>query len=545
MTGSTDFDVIVVGAGFGGLAALRKFRDDLGCRTVALEAASGAGGVWWWNRYPGARCDVESLQYCYSFSDELAQEWEWSERFATQPEILRYIDYVTAKFDLARDIRFDTRVASVVFDEGAACWTLTSEQGDVFTARYVVLASGPLSTPNIPDLPDREAFKGEVYHTGRWPHRPVDFAGKRVVLIGTGSSGVQAAPVIAQEAAHLYVLQRTPAHVIPARNRPHFPGEQQAVKARYGELRAAWNATPGAATWRTLPTDEIVVTGDTSVFEVDEQERRDTFERAWSYGGLALHRSFKDVLVDPPASEKVNEFIHAKIDEIVRDPTTAEALKPRQYYGTKRPILDSGYYEMFNQPNVSLVDVRADPIESFTTDGIRTRERTIAADAVVFATGYDAMTGSLLRIDVRGRAGVSLNDVWRDGPQSYLGLMVRGFPNLFIVCGPQSPSVLANVITANEQQVDWIADAIRMLDDQGPATMEPVGAAQDAWRDHVNELGAASIYTKGDNWYIGANIPGKPRVFLPYIGFPPYVAKCDEEAANGYPGFEIRQTMHA
>ena len=533
------FDVIVVGAGFAGLAALHRFRDALGYKVQVFEAAAGAGGVWWWNRYPGARCDVESLQYSYEFSDALLQEWNWTERFATQPEILSYVDHVVERFDMAKDIRFSTRVTSAIFDEKTARWALTTDKGDRCQARYVVMASGPLSTPNIPPFPGREDFKGEVYHTGQWPHHPVDFKGKRVAVIGTGSSGVQAAPVIAETAAQLYVMQRTPGHSIPARNRMHYPGEQAAVKARYKELRKIWNSTPGATAWRSLPTDEVVVTGDKSVFSVDEQERRETFERAWKNGGNAMHRSFNDILVDTKASTLVNAFLHAKIDEIVRDKKTAEMVKPRQFYGTKRIILDSGYYEMFNRPNVTLVDVKRDPIEKLTAPGIKTRDASYDVDVIVFATGYDALTGSLTRMDIRGRAGVKLGDVWKDGPQSYLGMMVVGFPNLFIVSGPQSPSVLANVIVANEQQVNWIGEALRHLDATGVETIEATPEAQKAWVEHVNEVGQASIYTKGDSWYVGANIAGKPKVFMPYIGFPRYVAKCEDVVAKGYEGFAL------
>jgi cyclohexanone monooxygenase len=533
------FDVIVVGAGFAGLAALHKFRDELGYATAVFEAAAGAGGVWWWNRYPGARCDVESLQYCYEFSDALLQEWNWTERFATQPEILSYVEHVVERFDMAKDIRFSTRVTSAVFDEKTARWTIETDKGERCQARYVVMASGPLSTPNIPPFPGREDFKGEVYHTGQWPHHPVEFKGKRVAVIGTGSSGVQVAPEIAKEAEHLYVMQRTPGHSIPARNRMHYPGEQEQVKARYKELRKAWNATPGATAWRSLPTDEVVVTGDKSVFSVDEQERRETFERAWKQGGNALHRSFNDILVDTKASSLVNEFLHAKIDEIVKDKAVAELVKPRQYYGTKRIILDTGYYEMFNRSNVTLVDVKSDPIEKLTATGIKTRNASYDVDMIVFATGYDALTGSLTRMDIRGRDGVRLRDVWEHGPQSYLGLMVVGFPNFFIVSGPQSPSVLANVIVANEQQVNWIGAAISHLDAKGIETIEATPQAQAAWVEHVNEVGAASIYTKGDSWYVGANIDGKPKVFMPYIGFPRYVAKCEDVVAKGYEGFEL------
>jgi cyclohexanone monooxygenase len=532
-------DVVVVGAGFAGLAALRRLRDDLGYSVRLIEAAGGPGGVWYWNRYPGARCDVESLQYSYGFSDDLAQEWSWTERFATQPEILAYVDHVVARFDLAKDIRFKSRVTAAVFDEAAASWRVTTDTGERYDARFIVMATGPLSTPFTPDFPGQQSFQGEIYHTGRWPHRPVTFSGKRVAVIGTGSSGVQAAPVIAEEAAQLYVMQRTPGHSVPAKNRSLRPGEQEAVKARYAELRAAWNATPGATAWRSLPTDEVVVTGDKSALQVDADERRATFEAAWNYGGTCFHRAFSDLLTNEAASTLANAFLHEKIASIVKDPKTAELLKPRQYYGTKRLILDTGYYEMFNRPNVALVDVRSDPIERITPTGVKTRDHEYDVDMIVLATGYDALTGSLTRIDIRGRGGASLSDAWKHGPVSYLGLMVAGFPNLFIVAGPQSPSVLANVIAANEHQVGWIADCIRDLDARGLRTIEAVGQAQADWVQHIHEVGAASIYTKGDSWYVGANIDGKPKVFLPYIGFPRYAARCAEVVERGYEGFML------
>ena len=533
------FDVIVVGAGFAGLAALRRYRDDLGLSVQVFEAAAGAGGVWWWNRYPGARCDVESLQYCYAFSDALLQEWSWSERYATQPEILRYVDRVVEKFDLAEDIRFNTRVTKATFDETRAQWMVETDKGERCTARFLVMATGPLSTPHIPSFPGRETFEGEVYHTGMWPHHPVDFKGKRVAVIGTGSSGVQVTPIVAEQASHLYVLQRTAGHSIPARNRPLLPGEQEGVKARYGELRKTWNATPGATAWRSLPSDELVVTGDKSALAVDDEERRATFERAWAYGGYALHRAFNDLLVDERASRLVNAFIHEKIAETVQDPKTAELLKPRILYGIKRIILDTGYYETFNRPNVTLADVKSDPIERITPTGIKTRDASYDVDVIIFATGYDALTGSLIRMDIHGRGGVTLAETWKDGPASYLGIMVAGFPNLFIVGGPQSPSALANVIVANEQQVDWIGECIRYLDAHRVKTMEATPEAQVDWGRQVNEIGAASIYTKGDSWYVGANIPGKPKVFMLYIGFPRYVTKCEEVARNGYEGFRL------
>jgi cation diffusion facilitator CzcD-associated flavoprotein CzcO len=530
-------DVVVVGAGFGGLAALRKLRDELGCSVLLLEAASGPGGVWYWNGYPGARCDVESLQYTFGFSDELSQEWCWTERFAPQQEILSYLNHVVERFDLAKDIRFNTRLTSASFDEHNCRWSLETDSGGRCEARYLIMATGPLSTPYTPEFPGSEEFQGQIYHTGLWPHHPLDFQGKRVAIIGTGSSGVQASTAICDQVAHLYVMQRTAHHCVPARNRPLHPGEQDAVKTRYVELRAAWRATPGATAWRSLPTDEVVVSYDKSALEVSEAERRETFERAWTYGGTAIHRAYTDLLTSEQASLLANDFIREKIASIVKDPVTADLLTPRQYYGTKRLILESGYYEMFNRPNVTLVDVRSDPIERLTSMGVKTQNASYDVDMVIFATGYDALTGTLTRIDIQGRGGLLLREVWRDGPASYLGIMVAGFPNLFIVAGPQSPSVLANVIAANEYQVDWISDAIRHLESHGVDTMEPSPEAQIAWADLVAELGRNSIYTKGNSWYWGSNIDTKPKVFLPYINFPNYAAKCNQVAGAGYEGF--------
>ena len=532
-------DVLIVGAGFGGLAALHRFRDDLGLSIKVIEAASGAGGVWYWNGYPGARCDVESLQYSLSFSEELAQEWNWTERFAAQPEILAYISRVVERFDMAKDIRLNTRVTSAIYDEVNAQWHVATDRGDRYTARYLIMATGPLSTPNIPAWPGQESFQGELYHTGLWPHEPVSFKGKRIAVIGTGSSGVQAATAISQEADRLYVFQRTPHHVVPAANRALYEGEQETVKARYPQLRSQWIASPAGMAWRSLPTDDPIVTGDKSALEVDEDERTATFERAWNYGGTTLHRAFNDLLVDERASALVNQFIANKIKSLVADPETAARLVPTQYYGTKRLILETGYYEMFNQPHVSLVDMNSDPIERITPTGITTDNASYDVDVIVFATGYDALTGSLNRINIRGRGGKELAQEWRDGPKSHLGVMVSGFPNLFMVAGPQSPSTLANVIVSNEYQVNWIADAVQHLDDQRLKAMEPEEDAQVAWVQEVNARGQASIYTKGANWYWGANIAGKPPVFLCYINFADDTRTCDQIAHDAYRGFVV------
>jgi len=533
-------DVLIVGAGFGGLAALHRFRDELGLATRLVEAADGAGGVWYWNGYPGARCDVESLQYAFAFSPELTQEWNWTERFAAQGEILAYVNHVVERFDMAKDMRLETRVISAVYDEARAMWTAETDRGDRYEARYVIMATGPLSTPYIPAWSGQDEFEGEIYHTGLWPHHPVDFAGKRVAVIGTGSSGVQSATEIGKHAARLFVFQRTAHHVVPAANRPLHPGEQEQVKARFPELRAQWIDSPAGMSWRSLPDDNPVVPGDKSALEVSDEEREAIFERAWAYGGTTMHRSFNDLLVDERASQLANRFIAGKIASLVRDPETAALLAPDQLYGTKRLILETGYYDLFNQPNVSLVDMKADPIERISPTGIVTRSGAFYdVDIIVFATGYDALTGSLNRIDIRGLGGVALGDVWRDGPRSYLGVMVTGFPNLFLIAGPQSPSTLANVLVANEQQVDWIGDTVSYLDARGVTAIEPEPDAQAAWVEEVNARGQASIYTKGANWYWGANIAGKSPVFLCFINFADYKARCEEITRAGYAGFVL------
>lgn len=536
-----ELDVLIVGAGFAGLAALYRFRDERGHSVRLIEAADGPGGVWYWNAYPGARCDVESLQYALSFSDELSQEWNWTERFALQGEIRAYVDHVVERFDMARDMRFGTRVVSAHWDEASARWNVATDRGDSYAVRYLVMATGPLSTPYVPDWPGQDLFAGEIHHTGRWPHRPVDFTGKRVAVIGTGSSGVQAATEIAKQAAHLYVMQRTAHHIVPAGNRPLHEGEQEAVKAQYPHLRLTWLMTPAGMSWRTLPSDEVIVTGEESALEVTDEARDAAFERAWNYGGTAFHRAFNDLLTDERASALANDFLERKIASIVNDTETARLLTPRQYYGTKRLILDSGYYEMFNRPEVELVDVKADPIAGFTARGVRTASAEYEVDVIVCATGYDALTGSLDRIDIRGRDGASLKQAWAGGPRSYLGVVVKDFPNLFIVSGPQSPSALANVLVANEYQVGWIANAIGFLESHAIRSIDVDAGAQEEWVEHVNRLGEASIYTKGANWYWGANIDGKSPTFLCYIGFGDYVERCEAIAAAGYPGFVLER----
>ncbi|MCB2047999.1 MAG: NAD(P)/FAD-dependent oxidoreductase [Novosphingobium sp.] len=539
--GVKEFDVVVVGAGFAGLAALHYLREKMGYKTRVIEAGSQAGGTWYWNRYPGARCDVESLQYSLAISPEVEQEWNWSERFATQDEILRYTQFAVDRLDLARDIDFNTRVASAIHNDQDDSWAVTTEQGEVYRCRWLIMAAGPLSTPNIPDFPGLDTFKGEFYHTGMWPKEPVSFAGKRVVQIGTGSSGVQIAQEISKDAAQHYVLQRTAHHIIPAGNRPLNPGEQEEIKRRYPELRDFWQTLIGATFYQSLPSDPPLVPGDKSIFDVTAEERKKIFDGAWAYGGYAFQRAFPDALKTKEASTLAGDYIASKIRETVKDPATAEKLISTQYFGTKRVILDTNYYSIFNQDNVELVDVKGDPIDRITETGVRLKSgREIEADMIVCATGFDAMTGSLTRMEIRGRDGLLLKDAWADGPKSYLGIMINGFPGMFVIGGPQSCSALANVITANEQQVDWICKAITWLDDNGYTSIEPTIEAENAWVNRCNELADATIYTKGDSWYLGSNIPGKPRRFLLYVaGYPGYKAETEEVAAKGYEGFVL------
>jgi cyclohexanone monooxygenase len=527
-----NLDVVVVGAGFAGLYALHRLRG-LGLSVQVYEAGSGVGGTWFWNRYPGARCDVESLEYSYSFSRELEQEWDWSERYAPQPEILRYINHVADRFDLRRDVQFDTRVTATAFDEATGRWSVTTDRGDEVSARFCVMATGCLSAAATPDIEGLGSFGGDWYHTGRWPPEGVDFTGRRVGIVGTGSSGIQAIPVIAEQAAHLVVFQRTPNFSLPARNRRLDSETQAAVRAGYPVLRDyARNSYAGIA--HPAPTE--------SALQVEPFERRRRYEAAWDEGGLlSMTATFRDLIVDEVANDTAAEFIRAKIREVVRDPDVARVLTPTDHpFATKRPCLDTGYFETFNRANVTLVDLRRSPIAEIVPAGIRTADALYELDSIVFATGFDAMTGPVLRIDIRGRGGQALKAKWAAGPRTYLGMATAGFPNLFLVTGPGSPSVLSNMIVAIEQHVDWMADCITHMTANRVDSIEPTVEAEDAWVAHVNDLAKATLFPRANSWYMGANVPGKPRVFMPYVGgFPAYRAICDDVAAAGYRGFTL------
>jgi len=530
MQHSENFDAVIVGAGFAGLYMLHRLRK-LGFSARVLEAGSGVGGTWFWNRYPGARCDVESMEYSYQFSDSLQQEWEWSERYAGQPEILHYANHVADRFDLRRDIEFDTRVAAATFDEAAACWRIKTAEGAELTARYCIMATGCLSSANVPDLKGLDAFRGRWYHTGHWPHEGVDFSGLSVGVIGTGSSAIQSIPIMAEQAEQLYVFQRTPNYVVPARNAPLDHDIQQAIKADYAGLRQRAKQMRNGIQY---PVNEA------SALEVTEDERRRQYEFRWARGGLSFLGSFADLLINKEANDTAGEFIRAKIRDVVSDPAAAATLSPQSIFGCKRLCIDTHYFETFNRPNVSLIDVNRAPVEGVARDGIMAGGKLYPVDAIVFATGFDAMTGTLRRIDIRGRGGRRLAEKWSEGPRTYLGLMVADFPNLFTITGPGSPSVLTNMLPSIEQHVEWIADCMLFSQERGRGCIEATPEAEDAWMVHVDEVASATLFPLANSWYVGANIPGKPRVFMPYIGgFPRYVETCNQIAAEGYTGFAL------
>ena len=529
-----ELDAVIVGAGFSGMYQLHTLRDRLGLSVQVLEAADGVGGTWYWNRYPGARCDSESHSYCFSFSQDLLNDWQWSERYPEQPEIIRYLNFVADRLDLRRDIRFKTRVVAADYDEARNRWNVTTEAGDRVTARYLITAVGCLSTANVPKFPGLETFEGDWYHTGLWPHEGVDFSGKRVIQIGTGSTGIQAAPVIAQTAGHLTIMQRTPQFSVPARNVPLTDEFRHWVKDNYPEINKIMRSTTNGHSFRIM---------ERSAFDVTDDERAEIYEAAWEKGGLQFRAAFKDMLTSRAANDTAAEFIKHKIRQIVKDPVAAEQLANIDHpYAAKRPPIDTNYFETFNRDNVSLVDVRADPIEAISPTGIRLRSGVVhPADIIVFATGFDAMTGSLSRMGIRGRDGLTLAKAWEAGPRNYLGLQVAGFPNMFTITGPGSPSVLCNMPVAIEQHVEWITDCIEHMRTHKFERIEARPEASDQWVRQVNEAAAATLLPEAhSSWYLGANVPGKPRVFMPYAGgMARYRAICDEVVANRYEGFDL------
>ena len=533
MDRNDEFDVIVVGAGMAGLYQLASLRR-AGFSAVALESGDDVGGTWYWNRYPGARCDIESLDYSYSWDPELEQEWEWSERYATQPEILRYLQHVADRHDLRRDIRFSTRVATASWDDEAELWRVETTDGDRVSGRFYVMATGCLSAPKDPDVVGAERFAGPTYVTGRWPHEGVDFTGMRVGVIGTGSSAIQSIPLIAAQASQLTVFQRTPNFSLPARNGPIRPEHRAKVKADVAAYRLAQRTSMAGVP--TEPSAEPLAS-------VPEDERQRRFERAWEAADLlTLGSQFADLLVNAEANEAACEFVRSKIREKVNDPQLADDLCPTTFpIMTKRMCLDTNYYETFNLDHVELVNLRRTPISTITETGIRTSERDFEFDAIVYATGFDAMTGAIVGVDIRGRDGVQLREYWAGGPLTYLGLTVRGFPNLFLITGPGSPSVLSNMVVSIEQHVEWITRCLTDLRAGGFSTIEPTETAEAGWVQHVNDCADITLFPQANSWYMGANVPGKPRVFLPYIGgVGEYRNACDEVIERGYLGFARR-----
>ena len=528
---SSRVDVAIVGAGFAGMYMLHSCRR-AGLSAIVFERGGGVGGTWYWNRYPGARCDVPSLEYSYQFSEELQQEWEWTEKYATQPEILRYAEHVAERFDLTRDIRFNSLVTGIVYDGESQRWTTTLADGSTTTSRFVVSAVGCLSSANRPRFTGDENFAGQILHTGEWPHDGIDFGGKRVAVIGTGSSGIQAIPIIAEQCEHLTVFQRTASYTIPAHNAPLDPQYVSHIKADYANFRAK-NALTRAALGGDTPT------GTSSASEVSEEELDRVLNERWAKGGLLFLGGFNDSMVNKVSNDRIATWVRNKISSLVRDPNTARLLQPDTVIGCKRLVVDSGYYDTFNRPNVDLVDVSTTPIERFTAKGIVVGGSEYEVDIVVLATGFDAMTGSLLKLGVTGRDGISLADAWGAGPVNYLGLAVHGFPNFFMITGPGSPSVLTNVLVSIQHHVDWITSTMTHLDSHGHSAIEATKSAQDSWVKHVNGVAALTLFPTCNSWYLGANVPGKPRVFMPLPGFPDYVSRVSKATDANFEGFEL------
>jgi len=529
---ATAVDMLIVGAGFAGLYMLHKARR-MGLDALVVEAAPSVGGTWYHNRYPGARVDIQSMEYSFSFDETLQQEWKWSERYAPQAELLRYANHVADRFGLRDGIHLSTRIAGAHFDEAARRWTVRTESGQSWSARFLVMASGPLSSPNLPDFAGLKEFAGPVYHTADWPHEPVDFSGLRVGIVGTGSSAVQAIPQIAQQARELTVFQRTAAYAAPAHNGPLDQEFEARIKADYAGFRAR-NRRMHGGFGSALPPNPV------SALAVSAEAREAAFEQRWKIGGFALLGAFNDLLLNEQSNALAAQFVRDKIRAIVKDPETARRLSPTHTIGCKRLCVDSGYYDTFNRPNVRLVDISRQPIERFTASGLQSGAGHFEFDALVLATGFDAMTGTLMRLDLRGRGGLPIKEKWHAGPLNYLGLTIAGFPNLFNIAGPGSTSAFTNVVVAIEQHVDWIADCIAHLDAHGLATVEATESAEAAWAEHVNAAARRTVFLSCNSWYLGANIPGKPRMFMPLAGgFPQYAERCAQVARNGYEGFVL------
>ena len=530
-------DAVIVGAGFSGLYLLHRLRK-AGFSTRVFERGGGVGGTWYWNRYPGARCDVESLQYSYSFDEQLQQEWHWPEKFSAQPDILAYANHVADRFDLKKDIEFNTEVKVGCFDEESSSWKITTSKGEKVTARFFIMATGCISTTQVPSIKGLNNYKGNTYHTGNWPHEEVNFAGQNIAVIGTGSSGIQSIPVLAEQANNLTVFQRTPNYSIPSQNEPMTNKYEQSWKdvytARRKEMR--YSAHGSLKDLNNVPA-----------LSVDEEQRQKLYSERWAIGGTGFLGSFNDLLTNADANYTAAEFVRQQIKKIVEDQETAEILCPTTYpIGTKRICIDTGYFETYNRKNVKLIDISKRPIQRLVSNGIVANEQLYVFDSIIFATGFDAMTGSLFNVDIKGRKGIALRDKWNAGPKTYLGLMSASFPNLFMITGPGSPSVKSNMIMSIEQHVDLVTDTLLRMRSEGLSVVEPELAAENSWVEHVQEVANKTLFPRANSWYMGANIPGKPRLFLPYIGgVGVYREICEEIVADNYRGFKFEKSSHS
>ena len=530
-------DAVIVGAGFSGLYLLHRLRK-AGFSTRVFERGGGVGGTWYWNRYPGARCDVESLQYSYSFDEQLQQEWHWPEKFSAQPDILAYANHVADRFDLKKDIEFNTEIKVGCFDEKSSSWKITTSKGEKVTARFFIMATGCISTTQVPSIKGLNNYKGNTYHTGNWPHEEVNFAGQNIAVIGTGSSGIQSIPVLAEQANNLTVFQRTPNYSIPSQNEPMTNKYEQSWKdvytARRKEMR--YSAHGSLKDLNNVPA-----------LSVDEEQRQQLYSERWTIGGTGFLGSFNDLLTNADANYTAAEFVRQQIKKIVEDQETAEILCPTTYpIGTKRICIDTGYFETYNRKNVKLIDISKRPIQRLVSNGIVANEKLYVFDSIIFATGFDAMTGSLFNVDIKGRKGIALRDKWNAGPKTYLGLMSASFPNLFMITGPGSPSVKSNMIMSIEQHVDLVTDTLLRMRREGLSVVEPELAAENSWVEHVQEVANKTLFPRANSWYMGANIPGKPRLFMPYIGgVGVYREICEEIVADNYRGFKFEKSSHS
>ena len=526
-------DAIVIGAGFGGLYALHHLRDLMGLSVQVFDGAGGVGGTWWYNRYPGARVDAPSAPfYAFTFSQDLVDEWDWTETQTAGPDVLRYLEHVADRFDLLKDIRFETWIVDARWDEDAQRWIIETDAGDRHSARFLVCATGALFVAHTPDYPGIGEFAGDMFHTGRWPHEPVSFAGKRVGVIGTGSSGIQAIPEIAKTADHVTVFQRTPQYALPARNRPLTDDERREYKRDWEELRESM-CRRGGWPWKTSRLKAADFT---------PEERHERYEEMWERGGIHLSiNSYRGVLANEALNDEVSEFVRGKIREAVDDPETARKLLPDYHFGTKRLILEGGYFETYNRSNVSLVDLREDPIESFTPTSVKTANGEHPIDMLVLATGFDAVSGSMLKLNPKGRGGRPLTDKWAERFDNHLGMMIAGYPNLFMIHGPTSPGVLFTMPLGGERQTQWIDSCIRHLDNADLAAMEPTEEAEAAWDHEITAAAERTLYPRTDSWYTGANVPGKPRQFLAHLRGSHYFDQLTEVADSGFEGFAFEE----